>query len=262
MHEDGKYHYGASTVAAPHLGPLFGIIAEGSGALPDFPSKPATPEEHEEWLQALRANGYTVQVVSIAEPTERSFMNTRIRKMEGTANFYPFAYLRQAAWNAFETAQSVSEGSNFHRISAVLFSVLTIEAHLNHVAELTISDWNTIERTLSWGDKFARVSQELNLPIDKSRRPVQTVIQVFRFRDKLVHGKTHSEDLKYKYREGRSSREDELDPDWLRQYWSDDAVKRVLDDVEQVLECFHTAAGLEKHTLTLIGDGAFAEAET
>ena len=189
-------------------------------------------------------------------------MDTRIRKMEGTANFYTFAYLRQAAWNAFETAQSVPEGSNYHRVSAVLFSALTIEAHLNHVGESTISDWDTVEPTFRWRDKFARVAQELKLPIDKSRRPIQTIIEVFRFRDRLVHGKTHSEELKYKYRDGRPSREDTLDPDWLRKYWSDDAVKRVLDDVEQVLDRFHTAAGLEKHTLNLIGNGAFAEQES
>jgi len=70
MHDDGKYHYGASTVAAPHLGPLFGIIAEGSGNLPQAPNNPATPEEHEQWLQSLRANGYSVEVVSIAEPAD------------------------------------------------------------------------------------------------------------------------------------------------------------------------------------------------
>ncbi len=60
-------------------------------------------------------------------------MDTRIRKMEGTSHFYTFAYLRQAAHNAFDTAKTVSEGSNYHRVSAALFASLTIEAHLNHV---------------------------------------------------------------------------------------------------------------------------------
>lgn len=68
MHADGKYHYGQSTVAAPELGPLFEIIAEGSGDLPSSPNNPATPVEHERWLQSLRANGFTVEVVSIEEP--------------------------------------------------------------------------------------------------------------------------------------------------------------------------------------------------
>lgn len=186
-------------------------------------------------------------------------MDARIRRMEGTANFYTFAYLRQAAWNAFETAQSVPEGSNYHRVSAVLFSALTIEAHLNHVAELTISNWGTIEPTLRWREKFTMVAKELSLTVDKSRRPVQTVIDVFKFRDKLAHGKTHSEKLKYKHVEGQSSSDDKLDPEWLHKYWTDDAVKRVLDDIERVLDIIHTAAGLEKHLLNLIGDGDFAE---
>ncbi|NLX96731.1 MAG: hypothetical protein GXY83_11190 [Rhodopirellula sp.] len=181
--------------------------------------------------------------------------------MEGTATFYTFAYLRQAAWNAFDTAKTVSEGANYHRISAVLLSALTMEAHLNHVGEAVIPNWLNIEPTLRWRDKFAHVAQQLKLTIDKSRRPVQTIIELFRFRDRLVHGKTHSEDLQYKHVEGRPSREENLDPGWLRKYWSDDAVQRVLDDVEQVLEMFHNTAGLEKHTLNLIVDGEFAEQE-
>ena len=181
--------------------------------------------------------------------------------MEGTTNFYMFAYLRQAAWNAFETAQSVPGGSNYHRVSAVLFAALTIEAHLNHVAESTISNWDTIEPTLRWRDKFTIVAKELNLTVDKSRRPVQTVIDVFKFRDKLAHGKTHSEELKYKYVEAHSSSDDKLDPEWLRKYWTDDAVKRVLDDIERVLDIIHTATGLEKQMFNLICDGEFAEEE-
>ncbi len=186
-------------------------------------------------------------------------MDKRIRRMEGTANFYTFAYLRQAAWNAFDTAKSVSEGSNYHRISAVLFSALTIEAHLNHVAESAVPNWIAIEPTLRWRDKFERVAQELSLRIDKSCRPFQTVIELFKFRDKLAHGKTYSEDLGYDYVEGGPSRKESLDPEWLRKFWSDDAVQRVLDDVEQVLKMFHTAAGLEDYTLNLIGEGNFAE---
>lgn len=179
--------------------------------------------------------------------------------MEGVANFYTFAFLRQAAWNAFDTAKAVSEGANYHRISAVLFSALTIEAHLNHVGESAIPNWVTIEPSLRWRDKFDHVVQHFKLTTDKSCRPVQTIIELFRFRDKLVHGKTHSEDLRYKHVDGRPSRESISDPDWLRRYWSDDAVKRVLDDVEQVIKVLHAAAGLEIHTLDMIGDGEFAE---
>jgi len=186
-------------------------------------------------------------------------MDKRVHRMKGSANFYTFAYLRQAAWNAFDTAKRFPEGSNYHRVSAVLFSALTIEAHLNHVGECAVPNWSAIEPTLPWRGKFERVAQVLNLTLDTSRRPVQTVIELFKFRDKLVHGKTHSQDLKYKYVEGCPSREDNPDPDWLRKYWSDDAVQRVLDDVERVLAIFHVAAGLEKHTLNLIGDGSFAE---
>ena len=68
MHADGKYHYGLSTTAAPQLGPLFVINTEGSGVLPPAPNNPATPVQHEQWLQSLRANGFAVEIVPIEEP--------------------------------------------------------------------------------------------------------------------------------------------------------------------------------------------------
>jgi hypothetical protein len=68
MHSDGLYHYGASTLPAPHLGPLFGITAIGDGTLPEFPPQPATEEQHEKWLKALREKGFKVTVVPIQEP--------------------------------------------------------------------------------------------------------------------------------------------------------------------------------------------------
>lgn len=68
--EDGKYHYGASAIPAPHLGPLFAITATGDGALPEGPPSPATAVEHENWLATLKANGFAVSVVPIDEPVE------------------------------------------------------------------------------------------------------------------------------------------------------------------------------------------------
>lgn len=70
MHSDGKYHYGASVVSAPHLGPLYRIITTGDGEIPAAAPNPATPEEHDQWIQSWRDNGFTVQVVSVEEPRD------------------------------------------------------------------------------------------------------------------------------------------------------------------------------------------------
>ena len=56
-----------SALPAPHLGPLFGIVVEGDGKLPQAAPNPATPEEHEAWLSKLRENGFKVEVQTINE---------------------------------------------------------------------------------------------------------------------------------------------------------------------------------------------------
>jgi hypothetical protein len=180
--------------------------------------------------------------------------------MKGTAHFYTFAYLRQAAWNAFDTAKNCQEGANYHRVSAVLFAALSIEAHLNHVGEVRITNWNDIEKQ-RWKEKLNKVAAALNLQVDKSRRPIQTIIEVFDFRNKLAHGKTHSEELEYDDIEGNASEDEVLDPQWLSKYWTDDAVTTVLKDVEEVLVLFHNAAQLDLYELDIMGDGEFEESE-
>lgn len=67
MHADGKYHFGASTTPAHHLGPLFGIMVEGEGNPPPLPSNPATPAEYSQWKDELRNLGFTVSELPIDE---------------------------------------------------------------------------------------------------------------------------------------------------------------------------------------------------
>ena len=68
QHDDGKYHYGASTTPAPQLGPLFGITATGNGTLAKAPPNPATEAEHKSWLVSHKENGFDVNVIQIEEP--------------------------------------------------------------------------------------------------------------------------------------------------------------------------------------------------
>lgn len=188
-------------------------------------------------------------------------MDTRICRMEGTSHFYTFAYLRQAAWNAFDTAKAASKGSNYHRVSAVLFASLTIEAYLNHLGERAIPNWDSIERKIRWREKLERVAQELDVQLDIKQGWGQTAIELFSFRNKLAHGKTHDRDAQYKHREGGSANHSALDPQWLRKYWNDDAVQRVLAHLDDLLKEFQSRAGLDPCTLNLISEDELTEFE-
>jgi hypothetical protein len=246
MHADGKYHYGSSTAAAPQLGPLFEIRAQGSGDLPSAPNNPATPEEHEQWLQALRVNGFSVEVFPIEEP---AIGDVRIKPMpvtmSGTATLNTFSYLLNGAHSLAQTAKDHAAGSNYCRISAVVFSAFAVEAHLNHIGEAKLSFWGIVEPKLPWRAKLDLIVEQLGITPDFGKRPFQTLGDLFRFRDRLAHGKTTTEDKRYEYRGNREDGFGSLDPDWLKKFWSDDAVDRVLEDTRQILELLHGKAGFD-----------------
>lgn len=188
-------------------------------------------------------------------------MSTKPIEMAGTANFYPFAYLRIAAYNAFEAAQANPLGSNYQRVSAVLFSAFAVEAHLNHVGEDRLPAlWSQHERNMSWRLKLDLLALHLGFQPDFGCRPYQTITEIFHFRDRIVHGKTWTdEDVQYQYTGSRKEECEHFDPKWLRTWWDDARVQRVLDDVDQVITAIHQAAGFDPCTIWLVGDGEFAQ---
>jgi hypothetical protein len=97
-------------------------------------------------------------------------MSTKPIKMAGTANFYPFAYLRTAAYSAFEAARANPRGSNYQRVSAVLFSAFAVEAHFNHVGEARLPFWSIVEPKMSWRMKLDLLAQQLGFQPDFGSR--------------------------------------------------------------------------------------------
>ena len=179
--------------------------------------------------------------------------------MEGESTFNAFAFLRNGAHGLLEIAKGHREGSNYSRISAVLFSTFAVEAYLNHIGEARMPSWETEQSKLSWRDKLDLIAQQLNIEPDFGVRPFQTLIEVFKFRNKLAHGRTTT--AEFTYRSTGKAEEDfaPLDPEWLRKYWSDDAVERVLLDTGKIMELVHEKAGYNKHELHLISSGNFSE---
>ena len=179
-------------------------------------------------------------------------------KMEGTATFYPFAYLWNGAVSAFESAKTSPTGSNYHRVSAALFSAFAIEAHFNHIGESLWPFWEQVERNLSWESKSRFIGEKLNVKVDFGCRPFQTLRELFSFRDRLAHGKNQIIEISYAYRKpGDDSCK--TDPDWLAKYWTDEMIEHVLADAWQVMESFHEKAGFNKATLHMIATGMFIE---
>lgn len=179
-------------------------------------------------------------------------------KMAGASTFQSFAYLLNCAGSLAQTAKEHGPGSNHCRVSAIMFCAFAIEAHLNHIGKAKVPFWDIIERGLNWSKKRELIARLLEIEIDLGKRPFQTVDAVFKFRDRLAHGKTTTEDRSYDYHAPTDDL-DALDPSWLKKYWSDEAVDRALEDTRQSIEVFHIKAGLERHGMAVGSHGNFEE---
>jgi hypothetical protein len=181
--------------------------------------------------------------------------------VSGRRSFYTYAYLRQMAVNAHEAAETLERGRSLHCQAAVLFCAFTLEGYLNHVGTLKMRSWDILERKLSWREKLDLISRELNATFDRGRRPFQTMVEAFAFRDLLAHGKsTFDEEFAGKYFLGTHGDDSYLDPEWLKKFQSLDKVKAVLQDMEAALRELQNAAGLGAEPLGLVAEG-YAEGQ-
>ncbi len=107
--------------------------------------------------------------------------------------------------------------------------------------------------------KLDLIVQQFGITPDFGNRPFQTLSDLFKFRDRLAHGKTTTEEKSYEYRGNPEDDNNPLDPDWLKKFYSDQAVERVLEDTDQIIDLLLTKAGFQPHSHHLIGSGAFKE---
>jgi hypothetical protein len=115
-----------------------------------------------------------------------------------------------------------------------------------------------VERKPSWQDKITILADRLNFQLDRGIQPFQTLQCIFKFRDRLAHGKTETEEKTYLY-SSRADDERNTDPDSLSTYWSNDAVQSVLNNVAQFITLLHKAAGYPDRSVHTIGHGSFEE---
>src|SRR4030042_2030914 len=112
---------------------------------------------------------------------------------ERTINTY--AELWHASYWIKDKAEKEVEGSFFQIMACLVITAFAFEAYLNHLGKQTFRFWDEIERKLSPINKLNVITEELSITLDFGKRPVQTIKELFKFRDSVAHGKT--EILKY-----------------------------------------------------------------
>ena len=166
--------------------------------------------------------------------------------VSSTRKVFTFAYLYEGARFALEQAKAAAKGSFYNCMSSIILSAFCFEAYLNHIGAERIPYWNAIEKKLSPEEKLALLAHELDLKIDSSRRPFQTLNSIMRFRNSLAHGKTAhlsakgvqllAEDERVKYPEA----------DWEKECTVKTA-KKYLADTEDMINHIQARIGQDEY---------------
>jgi hypothetical protein len=178
--------------------------------------------------------GRSIQSLGPTVKTDATFSATR--------EVRTFADLHHAALVMLKKTQEEPRGSAFTTMAALLFTAFTLEAYLNHLGHLRIAFWPEID-SIRVMDKLGCLCKDLSIQPDFSRRPFQTLSQLFRFRNSLAHGRT--EVLKA---EKQINAED--DPwthlpktDW-EEFCTLPNALRAREDIGAVIALLHKAAGM------------------
>ena len=174
-------------------------------------------------------------------------------KASRTTNTY--VYCHAAARQALAQAEREQAGFFYSCMIAGVFAAFTVEAYLNHLGQERVKGWDILERRLSLRDKLALLCQHLQLSVDHSKPPFQTLTSMLRLRDALAHGKTETvvSDAVVDHRPGDGDRWP--DPEWVS-LCSVDSARRMVRDSEAMVRDLSTRSGSSGDPFESSGHGS------
>jgi hypothetical protein len=108
-----------------------------------------------------------------------------------------YAYLYASAkWAREQEIPTQFPGYDLYRkITYLSMLAFTLEGYLNHCGDIAKPWWKAAERTLSTEAKMEILSDHCSLGYTKGSRPMQTLLELQKFRNEIAHGKTIESDF-------------------------------------------------------------------
>lgn len=112
-----------------------------------------------------------------------------LRAVKYTRTIYEHNFLESIAINQLENAKSEKEGYRFRWIiPSMAFSVFRVEALCNIYGSQLFQHWKHFE-SMSLIGKVTMISEFLEIKVDFSEEPWQSLATMVKFRNTLVHAK-------------------------------------------------------------------------
>ncbi|MDP3111944.1 MAG: hypothetical protein Q8M71_07580 [Thermodesulfovibrionales bacterium] len=168
-------------------------------------------------------------------------------KIKGTS--YTHKILWPTAKYQMEAAKQLPERKKYFYLSAMVMAFFTLESYLNYLGEI-IDPTTWKSEKLFFTEKpyigtLGKLSFLINklgmLQFDRGKRPYQTIKQLKRIRDFLVHGRTEKYNGTVKYKDG-SSPDLDVVKSYLEKHISERKANIALEDTEQIIKELHHKA--------------------
>jgi hypothetical protein len=138
------------------------------------------------WTNRLARNFYQALTLSMDKPSEgKPAANTKV-KVRKERDYWPHAEFYHAVWVHLEHVKEQQQGHYYSLLSAFMLSAFTIEAYLNYVGPKVEPGWADFDKASPLA-KLRHVASVLGIKLDDSRQPMQTIIELFSFRNRMAH---------------------------------------------------------------------------
>lgn len=159
----------------------------------------------------------------------------------GRRRVIAFADLNHGAEIMIGKAEKDLEGNYYTIISSLLLTAFTFEAYLNHLGDSEY--WDEDKGFVGVLDKYDILCGAFGILPDYSRRPHQTLRELFKFRDSIAHAR--SETLEETKSISSTDRRSAHSPktEWEK-YCNLEQAKRAKEDITKIIIKVNVAAGL------------------
>jgi hypothetical protein len=160
-------------------------------------------------------------------------------------NVRTYAQLWSASRHVLATGLREPKGSTWQFLSSLVLTAFSFEAYLNHVGPTVLSSWDRLERSSTPLSKLDLLCEVLKVQLPgKGSRPLQTITELFKFRNTLAHGRSHTlkaPPLRIDADELENHLGQSLLTEWEELVRDSSFAKRAREDVKAVVMAIHDA---------------------
>jgi hypothetical protein len=168
-------------------------------------------------------------------------MPTKVKKER---DYRPHAEVLFSARMLIKMGEVHRENCSHLWLASLVLTAFAFEGYLNYLGRRLFRTWEDFERKLNWDMKASLIADRIDLTLDRGKPPLQTICELFHFRNNVAHLKpplkplveeyeTDNLDLSTFYRPIESK---------VEKFCTEANAKLCIEDVQKMMSIFYEHA--------------------